>query len=1064
MPKAAAYAVIWSPEREQYEWQYRGENYSRPVSPEDEFGFLRLVDGFSSFAFQGKHGHMTLRKESRQHGEGYWYAYRSQGRRTRKKYLGRTNDLTIARLEGIAEALTVEPHVSTHERSLVKGETIPELHAMVSEEKKGADLQRQLPKAIAPSPAGRPHPPVLAPKFHLPRLTATLLTRERLLTRLDTGLQGKLTLLSAPAGFGKTTVVSQWIAHQRKLQPHPSVAWISLDPSDNDPVRFWHYVLLASQVLQAERDQFAPDLLRTWPSFGSSLLEPMLRTFLNELASLPHRGMLILDDYHVITEPEIHETLTFVLDHLPETLHLVIMTRVDPPLPLARLRAHGDLCELCGEDLRFSEEETACLLRQSLPEVLSSEQIHALDRRLEGWVTGLHLVMLALQRRLSQPEVEHFLATFSGSQRHLFSFFVSEVLATQPEPLQRFLLQTSVLSHFCASLCDAVTAGQESERMLQALEEANLFLYSLDGSGQWYRYHPLFAEAMQYEARQRLGEEALCVWYSRASRWYEQEHLLSEAVEMALHARDFSHAATLMEKSLRPHHTYKEMKEYHTLRRWLNSLSDDVLGQHPRLCARIALLLASPGEGYSDDRPAQLAQAEYWLQRAEGARQADSNRSELGEIRTVRVFLSWQQGDVAHASHFAREALVLLSEGESQWRGLCLRVMGEEEMLSGRVREASQHFLEALALFDAAGNRAGAQAMQLVLAEVYRLQGALRQAAELYQAVDAATEDLPKAGSAQLGLAQLSYGWNELERAEQEAQKALAVGKQLADEALQAQAALILADIEQAWGQTAAAQQRLHTLLARLPGVLMLSPLLHRHLLAKQARLSLAVGDLAAVERWMTTSAGRETLPLLHQEQEAFLSLRLLLARGEAEEVIRRLRRWQALAHQQGRIRSESEILVIRALAFFARGDRPRAFSLLLQALSLAQVEGEQRLFLDEGEKMAILLRTALPAISIGLSETYVQTLLDAFAQQRLQQKAPDASSTAVSSPLIEPLSPQERRVLGLLVAGCSNPEIAQALVVSINTVKTQIRSIYQKLQVKNRKQAREVTRNYNLL
>jgi LuxR family maltose regulon positive regulatory protein len=1056
MPKAAAYAVIWSPEREQYEW-HREENHSCPVSLEDEYGLPGLADGSSSFAFQGIHGHLTLRKESRRHGEGYWYAYRSQGHRTRKKYLGRTHDLTIARLEDIAKALTTDSHVSTDERTQVKGETLP-VQAMISEEEKGAPLQGRPPEVITSLPAG-PHLPVLAPKLQLPRLPNSLVTRERLLRRLDRGLEGQLTLLSAPAGFGKTTVVSQWIAQQ-----HIPVAWLSLDPGDNDPVRFWRYVMLACQVLLAEHDSSALRLLQTRSSFGSSPLEPMLRTFLNELASLPHRSLLILEDYHVISETEIHESMTFVLNHLPAMLHPIIMTRVDPPLPLARLRAHGNLCELRGEDLRFSEEETVCLLRQSLPEVLSKEQIHALDLRLEGWVTGLHLVTLALGRRLSQPEIEQYLSTFSGSQRHLFSFFISEVLATQPEPLQRFLLQTSILSRFCASLCDAVTAGQESERLLQAVEEANLFLYSLDGSGQWYRYHPLFAEAMQCEARQRLGEEALCVWYSRASRWYEQEHLLSEAVEMALSAQDFSRAATLIEKSLRPHHTYKEMKEYHTLRRWLCSLPEDILGQHPRLCARIALLLTTSGGGDSDTWSARLAQAEHWLKLAEGAWQAESSRSGLGEIRTVRAVICFRQGDIASASHCAREALTLLSENESQWRGFCLRIVGEEEMLVGQVREASQHFLETVALFDADGNHAGAQAVRLVLAEVYRLQGALRQAAELYRAVEAATEDLPKAARAQLGLAHLSYEWNNLERAEQEAQKALTMGVQLTDEVLQVQASLLLADIEQAWGQTAAAQQRLHVLLARLSGVVMHSPFLHRHLLARQARLSLAVGDLAAAERWMSSSMEQETLPLLYQEQEAFLSLRLLLAQGEGEEVIRRLRRWQALAYQQGRIRSELEILVLSALAFFARGDRPRAFSLLRQALSLAQAEDEQRLFLDEGEKMEVLLRTALPAISTGLSETYVQTLLNAFAQQRLQQKIPGASRVAVSSPLVEHLSPQERRVLGLLVAGCSNPEIAQTLVVSINTVKTQVRSIYRKLNVKSRREVRVVVRSQNSL
>ena len=404
MPKAAA-TLLWSPERERYEWQHRGESSSSPVSPEETSGFLRLVGGSSSFAFQGQHGHLTLRKESRLHGEGYWYAYRSQGRRTRKKYLGRTPSLSIARLEDIAEALNAEPRASTDERSQVQGETIPKLHVVVSGEKKGAALQGRLPDPVTTAPAGQ-HLPVLTPKLQLPRLPASLVTRERLLTRLDTGWEGKLTLLCAPAGFGKTTLVSQWIAQRRKLQPQAHVAWLSLDPGDNDPIRFWRYVMLACRALQAESDQAALALLRTRSSFASSPLEPMLRTFLNALTSLPRRGMLILENYHVITEPEIHESLTFVLDHLPAMLHLVILSRVDPPLPLARLRARGDLCELLADDLRFSQEETAIFLRQALPAVLSREDIYHLDSRLEGWAAGLRLVSLTLQGRTTKPEVE----------------------------------------------------------------------------------------------------------------------------------------------------------------------------------------------------------------------------------------------------------------------------------------------------------------------------------------------------------------------------------------------------------------------------------------------------------------------------------------------------------------------------------------------------------------------------------------------------------------------------------------------------------------------------------
>ena len=1065
MPKAAAATLLWSPERERYEWQRRSENSSSPVSPEDDLGFLRLVDG-SSFAFQGKHGRLTLRKESRLYGEGYWYAYRSQGRRTRKKYLGRTPDLTIARLEDIAEALNAEPRVSTDERSQVKGATFPELQVAVSGEERGAALQGRLPHAVTTTPSGQ-HPPVLAPKLQLPRLPATLVTRERLLTRLDSGLEGKLTLLSAPAGFGKTTVVSQWVADQRQRQQHPPVAWLSLDPGDNDPIRFWRYVILACQVLQAKSDQAALALLRTWSSFASSPLEPMLRTFLNALASLPQRGMLILEDYHVITEPEIHESLTFVLEHLPAMLHLVIMTRVDPPLPLARWRARGDLCELRADDLRFSQEETVTFLRQALPVMLSREEICHLDSRMLGWVAGLRLVSLALQGRTTKPEVEQFLASFSGSHRPILEFFLTEVLAAQPEALQIFLLQTSLLSRLSGSLCNAVSGRHESEHLLETVERAGLFLQSLDGSGQWYRYHPLFAEAMRTEARQRFGAEALCAWYSRASVWYEQQGLLSEAVEMALEAWEFVRVATLIEQSLKPHYEYDKMNEYHTLRRWIGSLPEDVLEQHPRLCVQVALLLLFSWGGRADCRPSTLAQIERLLHRAECAWQAEGNHRALGELLAIRALISGEQGDLTRAVRLAREALTCLPESESQWRGCCFRLIGTEELLAGRVCSAREHLQEAWAFFHMAGNRQGERATLLTLAEACLLQGELRQAAELYRAVLAtAEEDLFDTSQAQLGLARLSYEWNALEEAWQEAQEALDLGTRIEDETLRVQAALVLATIEQARGQTAAAQQRLRVLFARLPaGATPHLPLLQRRIEAVQARFALAAGDLATAEHWSTTSAPqRESLPRLHQEQEDLIAARLLIAQGKTEEALRQLEGWRVEAHEMERTRREVEILVLMARAAFAQQRLFQASSLLRTALALAQAEGYQRLFLDEGEEMVALLRTALPTIRKDRCEPYVCMLLRTFAQHHLEQGAALASSDFVSVPSIVPLSPQEQRVLRLLVAGYSNPEIAEALVVSINTVKTQVRSIYQKLSVKSRKEARAAVCSQDVL
>jgi LuxR family transcriptional regulator, maltose regulon positive regulatory protein len=1063
MPKAAAATLLWSPARERYEWQHRGESSSSPLEIEDTPGFLRLVDDSSSFAFQGRHGRLTLRKESRRHGEGYWYAYRSQGRRTRKKYLGRTPSLSIARLEDSAEALNAEPRASTDEHSQVQGETIPELQMMASGEARGAALQGRLPDAVTPSPAGH-HPPVLVPKLQLPRLPASLVPRERLLRRLDTGLEGKLTLLSAPAGFGKTTVVSQWVADQRKQEPHPPVAWLSLDPADNDPVRYWRYVIVACQALQAERDQSTPALPPTLSSFGSTPLEPMLRAFLNALASLPRRGILILEDYQVITEPEIHESMTFVLEHLPATLHLVIVSRVDPPLPLARWRARGEFCELRADDLRFSQEETVSFLQQALPTVLSKEDIRRLDSRLEGWVTGLRLLTLALQGRTTKPEVEQSLSTFSGGHRHLLEFFVTEVLSAQPEALQVFLLQTSVLSRLSGSLCDAVTGRSESRHLLETVQHAGLFLQSLDDFGQWYRYHPLFAEAMRTEARQRFGAEALGAWYSRASVWHEQQGMLSEAVEMALHAREFVRVATLIEQSLKPHYEYDKLNEYHTLRRWIGSLPEDVLGQHPRLCVQVALLLLFSWGGRADCRPSTLAQIEQLLHLAEATWQAEDDHFAQASLLAIRALINGEQGNLAQASRLAREALACLPESEAQWRGCCCRLIGTEELLAGQVRAAREHLQEAWAFFHRVGNRQGGRSTLLTLAEAYLLQGELRQAAELYRVVlTTAGEDLFDTGKAQLGLAQLSYEWNALEEAWQEAQESLDLGTRIGEETLQVQAALVLATIEQARGEITAAGQRLRMLFAQVSaGATLHLPLLQRRIEALQAWFALAAGDLAAAERWSTTSAlHRESLPRLHQEQEDLIAARLLIAQGKTEEALRLLEGWQGEAHEMGRTRREVEILVLMARAAWAQQRLFQASSRLRAALCLAQTEGYQRLFLDEGEEIAALLRTTLPTLRKDRCEPLVRMLLRTFAQYHLEL---GAASASVPAPSLSPLSAQEQRVLRLLVAGYSNPEIAEALVVSINTVKTQVRSVYQKLNVKSRKEARAVVRSQNLL
>jgi LuxR family maltose regulon positive regulatory protein len=1092
MPKAATSSVIWREDRGTYEWRDQDDSSPRPLPADEGSAIGQFLRG-SSFAFQGKHGRLTLRKEARTYGEGYWYAYRNQGHQVRKKYVGRTADLTIVRLEDIAEAFTAEAISSDDGDSRIKGDALLLRQAAARAEQGDTSLQRYIPGALSAMPAIPTGPamqsadhraPLLAAKLHLPHLHASLVARSRLLARLDAGLEQKLTLVSAPAGFGKTTLVRQWIgdlmAFDRDGHHLAGAAWVSLDAGDNDPIRFWRYVIAACQNFHAGLGQSALALFQSVqrPLFGMQIREPepleaALSLFLNDLGQLSGKSVLVLEDYHVITSEPLQKMVTFWLEHLPPTLHLVMTTRVDPPLPLARLRAHNELNELRAADLCFSREETSTFLQQSTSFPPSSESVTRLDAWMEGWVTGLRLLALALRGRMSTQEIEPYLSTFSGNHRHILDYFVAEVLEAQPEAIQTFLLHTCMLTRLTGSLCDAVTGRNDSAQILEAMEYANLFTLPLDEAAsqrpaaeqRWYRYHLLFAEAMQHEAQRRLGEETLRESYARASAWYAQHGMLAEAIEVALQAHMFTKAATLIEQLIgqRPTH---EMQEHHTLCRWLETLPESTLEQHPELCLHFAAaLLFAPNR----QEPPSLAEIERPLSLAERVFEVHSNHHMRGRIDAFRALAVVRlHGDLAQAARLARQALPLLHEDEQHWRGTCLRFIGAEEFLSGRLHQARQTLQEAQTLFIAVGNNYAARAGLFVLGDLCTLQGELHQAAELYRAaLTTAGEDGATKSKALLGLARLAYEWNELEAAEQQAQQALDLGTRMGNELFQVQASLILVDVQHARGQITEAREMLHALLAWIQ--LHRSPQLYRSILLQQARLQLASGDLAGVESWSARSAMyREAVPRLQQEQEDLLIVRLLLAQGKADEALHRLESWLSEAREQGRIRSVLEIRILMALTYAAQQRQSQARQQLREALRLAHTQGYLRLFLDEGEAMIALLRTVLPALRRQLPAAYIRSLQRAFALQQLEQVvslSPASSAPiAASLALIDPLSPQEQRVLRLLAAGFSNAEIAEALVVSINTVKTQVQSIYRKLNVQSRKEAREAVRSQELI
>jgi LuxR family maltose regulon positive regulatory protein len=563
-------------------------------------------------------------------------------------------------------------------------------------------------------------------KLVAPRLRSTLVPRPALHEQLDAHLDCKLTLVSAPAGFGKTTLASAWAAQHRANHTDLAFGWFSLDTGDNDPIRFWRYLLAACESFAPEIRTVAPDILLALmqPSYKAALTK-----LINTLAQLPRKHILILEDYHVITAALIHQQLEFLLEYLPASLHIVLLTRSDPPLPLAKLRANHDLHELRVEQLRFSLAETQTFLDQSLPYAFPAEEVARLDTRTEGWAVGLQLIALTLPLQHDQAAIERVLDTLSGSHRHIVAYLLAEVLAAQPECVQRFLLQTSGLQRVSAPLCDAVTGQSDSAGMLYQLERANVFVFPLDETGTWYRYHPLFAEAMHAEAYARLEADALRRCFDQASAWYEAHGMASEAIEAALQANAFTRAARLIEQRIQQHH-FKEIIEYDTFRRWMSALPESVLQQYPRLCLRFAVIVLFSAARRSPNAQAHMqrsldAAEQYWL--------ADGDFPQVAIIRTVRALIAEDQCDLDRATRYAREAIPQLAASEQNWRGACLRIIATEQLSAGQVRVAQETLLQARALFEGIGNRYAARLTRLRLADVYCSQGQLHQAAELYR-------------------------------------------------------------------------------------------------------------------------------------------------------------------------------------------------------------------------------------------------------------------------------------------------------------------------------------------
>jgi LuxR family maltose regulon positive regulatory protein len=1048
------YTLAWSSATETYDLFSTRTREALHIVPDSPAWFAWL-EQVSSFAFSGKIGHYTARKETRQRGDRYWYAYRATGEHLTKKYLGKTTDLSLSRLEHITDEMSANQAGGRQLR-----QAVPSLPAQREAQvlspgystAKGAEYGVGSTRHLALAPWQTPINPLLATKLHMPRLQVQLVPRTHLVERLQQGMECTLTLVSAPAGFGKTTLLAQWFAENGL-----PVAWLSLEPEDNDPTRFLSYLIAALQTLDAQLGTTALAMLLT-PQ--PPLPEAVLAVLISEVTS---RGAaefaLVLEDYHVITDESIQRGMTFLLEHLPPQIHLVLATRADPPFPLARLRAQGRLTEVRMADLRFGATETRLFLQDVMGLDLPPEAIATLERSTEGWIAGLQLAALSLQGR---ADVSAFMVAFSGSHRFVLDYLSEEVLARQPTSVQQFLLHTSILDRLSGPLCDAVREQEGSQAMLEALERANLFVVPLDDERGWYRYHHLFAEVLRRHLLQAEPKLPPAL-HRRASAWYEQHELPVEAVQHTLAIPDVGLAARLIEPiALR----LAFQGQIYMVLGWLDTLPEALIRTRPRLCVYYAVLLTFTN---------QLDAAEELLPEVERGIQempAEQAQPIMGWVLSTRAAIAAFSGDIEPAVSLARQALELLPETD---RGGALVTTSRAYLVSGDVTPASEREVAAaVAWIRASSHLLAIEISICLLAHLHVLQGRLRQTAATYAQV---MQVVPRPEVLQtmysslfyyFGLGDLLRECNDLEAAERHLLQGMTLVKGMLT--LEPFVAILgytaLARLEQARGN---ARESLATLdaLARLAEQRHFPPHLLAQVAAVRAQLELVQGNLAAAIRWAENcglSMKDDDLPYSREDEYlALVRVRVAQARRYPQnpllqDVLHLLDRLLGDAQAKARMSSVLEIFVLRALAEEAQGNRTSAISTLERALVLAAPEGYIRLFVDEGAPMLALLRQAQTRSRVP---GYVTTLLRAFGEQHDLVLPPPSPPT---SSLAEPLTEREREVLRLLLDGASNREIARRLVVSVNTVKRHVYNLCGKLGVQSRNQAIAHARTLNLL
>ncbi|MEO1439716.1 MAG: LuxR C-terminal-related transcriptional regulator [Chloroflexota bacterium] len=895
------------------------------------------------------------------------------------------------------------------------------------------------------------------------------MSRPRLLETLREGSHRKLTLISAPAGFGKTTLVSAWL----DTESNP-VAWFSLDAHDSDPTRFLMYLVAAVRTIVPH---MGDDLMGLLDAPEPPAIQSLLVPLLNDLATLPEHFIVVLDDYHVIDSPEIDTALAFLINNQPPQMHLVITTREDPRLPLARLRARRQLTEIRAIDLRFTPDETSNFLNEIMGLALSPADIAALDARTEGWIVGLQLAALSMQ---GQSDPRQFIASFSGSHRFVLDYLVEEVLRQQPEHVHSFLLQTSLLDRFNADLCDFVTEREDSQAILEQLERSNLLIVPLDNDRNWYRYHHLFAEVLQTYALKAHAEQRLG-WQLRASQWHEQNGFRIEAIRYAFAAQDMTWTASLVEQ------TWPEM--FYGVRpmqwlAWAKQLPEDQIRVRPVLSAAYAWMLLDEGE--LEKAEARLQVVESWLdmvERENGHEAAQdmgmviANHAEyttlVGSTASARAYLSLNKGELTDTVAHAQQALSLLGDADYFWRGNTALFLGLAQWSSGDFENAYHSIMESVDSQRKAGSHYFETFGTVMLGDIRAAQGCLREAHAHYQQalrlvspdtsnVEASPSLVQGPVALYTGLAEVHREWNDLQAADHN----LRLGEEVVEQAILPGNAYRLAcaaarvrsprgDFEGALRQLDEAERLWQP--SAVPDL--------RPIPALRAQIWLQQGDLSKASAWVQRQGFSvdDTLTVLNTYTYLVFA-RVLIAQSEQndnavvlKDALRLLERLRHTAEHSDQMSTVIEVSITAAVAYQLHGDTDTALTHLHQALKLAEPEGYMRVFLDAGAAIEPLLATSLRD---GVTSAYVTRLLtDLQRHTRGGEIAPDPNQL-----LIEPLSNRELDVLRLIAAGHTNQAIADELVIALSTVKKHINSIYGKLGVSNRTQALNRAREIGLL